>query len=75
MNIELRRQRNESTEDEKTVFPDFPIIFENGNPLITFFLVFCLRIYGPELEKALTSLTQQLSCGMRFLATSSCPLS
>lgn len=51
MNIELRRQRNESTEDEKTVFPDFPIIFENGNPLITFFLVFCLRIYGPELEK------------------------
>lgn len=37
MDIELRRQRNESTKDEKTVFPDFPIIFENGDPLITFF--------------------------------------
>lgn len=37
MNIELRRQRNQSTEDEKTVFPDFPIIFENGGLLITFF--------------------------------------
>lgn len=36
MNIELGRQRNESTKDEKTVFPDFPIIFENGDPLITF---------------------------------------
>ena len=37
MNIELRRQRNKSTEDEKTVFPDFPIIFENGVLLITLF--------------------------------------
>lgn len=53
--------------DEKTVFPDFPIIFENGDPLTTF-SVFCLRIYGPELENITSIDFQQLSCGMRFLA-------
>lgn len=69
MNIELRRQRNESTKDEKTVFQISQLYLEKWRSSDNlFFWCFAWRIYGPELEKILTSLTQQLSCGMRFLA-------